>query len=156
MKKKVKQICGTAGQSLIEIIIVTMVVGTILTAIAASVSMSSKNINETKKKDNATHLAQEVLEVFHRERYVLGWSSFQSALQDGTYCLDTLPSDSAEFVALVAGECTAAETMAGTDLIREAILVIAADEVQVTSMVTWNDGDQEKNVTVEQSFQEIN
>ncbi|MBT3250110.1 MAG: hypothetical protein HN846_04310 [Candidatus Pacebacteria bacterium] len=152
MKKSKQQ----SGQSLIEVILVTVVVATVLTAIAASVSMSAKNTSENKKRSMAASFAQETLEVFQRERYALGWSSFQSSLVDDTYCFNTLPADSASFVASSPGECGDEEVIVGTTYGREAILTILADEVKVESIVTWMDGNLEKQVEAEQTFKEIN
>lgn len=145
-----------AGQTLIEVILVTVVVATVLTALAASVSMSSKNTSENKKRSAASSLVQETLEMFHRERYDLGWDAFQAALSSETYCLNTLPTDSAGFIAASTGACDAGEVIAGTNYQREAILTVGVDEVKVESVVTWLDSDQERQVSAEQTFKEIN
>lgn len=151
-----KKVQAQAGQTLIEILIVTVVVATVLTAIAASLSMSAKNTTENKKLSMATTYSQEALEVFHKERYALGWESFQGALTDGTYCLDALPTNSTEFDSLTTGECGLSETISGTDFIREAELTVAADEVKVVIVVQWIDAELDKEATVEQTFKEIN
>jgi len=144
-----------SGSSLIEVILITVIVATVLTALAASVSMSSKNTDENKKRSMATSFVQETLEIFYRERYALGWSSFQAALSSGTYCFNTLPADSASFVAASSGPCDEGSVIIDTPYKREAILTISADEVKVKSIVTWMDGDQEKQVEAEQAFKEI-
>lgn len=144
-----------AGQTLIEVILVTVIIASVLTALAASVSMSSKNTYENKKRTMATSLVQETIEVFHRERYALGWDSFQAALASETYCFNDLPVDSASFVASSIGACGSDEVIADTDYQREAILTVSVDGVKVESTVTWKDADQEKQVSVEQTFKEI-
>lgn len=151
MKKKYQ-----AGQTLIEVILVTVIVASVLTALAASVSMSSRNTSKNKELSMATSLVQETLEMFHKERYALGWATFQSALLDGTYCFNTLPSTSADFVASSLGECAAEDVITDTNYQREATLTILADQVKVVSTVTWIDGDQERQVQAEQTFKEIN
>lgn len=143
------------GSSLVEVILITMVVATVLTAIAASVSMSAKNTSENKKRSMATSFAQETLEMFHRERYTLGWGSFQSALSSGTYCFNTLPADSASFIVISLGPCDEGSVIVDTTYKREAILTISADKIKVESMVTWIDDDQERQVEAEQTFKEI-
>lgn len=145
-----------SGQTLIEVILVTVIVATVLTALAASVSMSSKNTNENKKLSVATSLVQETLEVFHRERYSLGWGTFQSALSDATYCFNTLPTNSTDFIDSSPGECIDGDVIVGTNYQREATLTVLADEVMVVSTVTWMDGELEKQVEAEQTFKEIN
>jgi type II secretory pathway pseudopilin PulG len=151
MKKK-----HQIGSTLIEVILVTLVVATVLTALAASVSMSSKNTNENKKLSAATSLVQETLEMFHKERYSLGWETFQSALSTGTYCFNTLPDNSTDFVASNLGECSDEDVIADTNFQREATLTVLADEVKVMSIVTWMSDSQEKQVEAEQTFKEIN
>jgi len=144
-----------SGSSLIEVILVTVVVATVLTALAASVSMSAKNTSENKKRVMAASFVQEILEVFHRERFTLGWDTFQSTLSNGTYCFNELPTDSTDFVNSSLGECGEGEVIIDTVHQREVILTILADEVKVESIVTWTDGDQEKQVNAEQTFKEI-
>ncbi len=145
-----------SGQSLIEVILVTVVVASVLTALAASVSMSSKNTNENKKLSVATSLVQETLEMFHRERYTLGWDTFRTSLTDGTYCFNDLPDNSTDFVNSPVGLCDSEEFITDTNYQREATLTILADEVNVVSTVTWMDDDQERQVQSEQTFKEIN
>lgn len=144
-----------AGQSFVEVLIVMVVVATVLTAIAAGLSFSAKNTAENQRNAVAINLAQETLEVFHRERNLLGWGSFQGAISSGTYCFDTLPSTSTEFAALTDGACGANEFVSGTNFTREATVTVSADEVAVISTVTWMDGEREREVTVNQNFQDI-
>ncbi len=144
-----------SGSSLIEVILITVVVATVLTALAASISMSAKNTSENKKRSVATGFVQETLEMFFRERYALGWSSFQSALSSGTYCFNVLPIDSVSFAAASAGACDEGSTITDTPYQREAILTVSVDEVKVKSIVTWLDHNQEKQVEAEQTFREI-
>ncbi|MBU0579117.1 hypothetical protein KKE34_01145 [Patescibacteria group bacterium] len=153
---KINRVRAQAGQTLIEILIVTVVVATVLTAIAGSLSMSAKNTSENKKLSMSTTYAQEALEVFRREKYALGWESFQLALVDGIYCLDTIPADSAEFFSLAIGACGASETIPGTNFLREATLTSAVDEVRVVIVVKWTDAETNKESTAEQTFKEIN
>ena len=150
-----KKITTQAGQSLIEILLVTVVVATILTAIAASSSMSAKDTAENKRRSMATSLVQESLELFHRERYAIGWESFQAALESDVYCLDAIPTDSSSFTSLTTGSCGDEELITGTEFQREVELTIQADEVKVVSTVTWLDGDKPKQVVAEQTFKDI-
>ncbi len=141
---------------MIEVLIVILVVATVLTALAAGLTMSIKNTAQSKQRSLATSFAQDSLEVFHRERASMGWTSFQDALNDGIYCLNQLPNNSTEFRALSSGECAADEKIAGTNFQREVNLTVIADEVTVVSTVSWFDGGTEKQISVQQSFREIN
>lgn len=143
------------GQSIIEVLIVILVVGTVLTALAAGLTMSIKNTTQSKQRSLATSFAQESLEVFHRERSVSGWSSFHGALNSGTYCFNQLPVDSTEFELLSPGACPVGDHIAGTNFKREATVTVGPDEVTVVSTVSWFDGDTEKQVSVQQGYREI-
>lgn len=156
MKKRAKT---SAGQSIIEVLIAAGVVGTILTAVAATLTYSVKNSAENKYRSVATTKAQEAVEVFRRERSFLGWETFVDALGGGgVYCLNTLPVTSTEFSSLTPGECTAGLAEGGTEFTREAIITFpTASSVRIVSQVSWYDSDQERMVTVTQElFQSSN
>ena len=87
---------------------------------------------------------------------MLGWESFQSALFDGIYCFDTIPSNSINFLNLALGECEESEVISGTDFIREVELAVLADEVKVVAVVKWLDAGVSRQATVEQTFKKIN
>ena len=152
---KTKNFLKQSGQTIVEVLIVTVVIATILTALAASLTMSANNTNQSKQRSLATTYAQEGLEVFRRERNSLGWNRFYESLNSSTYCLNDLPVDSAAFVSLVTGECASGTTIENTGLQREAVVSVGADQVDVSLSVTWFDGAEEKTVSVDQSFQDI-
>lgn len=156
MNLKLRKYHSQLGSTLVEVILVTAVVATVLTALAASVSMSAQNTNRNQTTTMATSLAQEMLEVFHRERYALGWESFRTALGSGTYCLNDLPADSASFSNTANQECAGTEFITDTNYQREAVVTISSDQVRVVSVVSWMDGHDEKQIEVEQIFKEIN
>lgn len=133
----------------------TVVIATVLTALAANLTMSAKNTTQSKQRSSALGYAQEGLEVFRRERHNLGWIKFYEALNSGTYCLNTLPVDSAAFVALTTGQCADGTVIGTTNLQREASVNLGADEARVELTVTWFDGAEEKTVNLTQNFQDI-
>ncbi len=143
------------GQTIVEVLIATLVVATVLTALAAGLTMSVKNTAQSKQRSLAISYAQDSLEIFHREKYALGWESFHEALTNGVYCLNQLPANSAEFSLLSPNECVADDQISGTNFQREAEVTIQANEVTVVSIVSWFDGGTEKQVSVEQTFQEF-
>lgn len=151
----VKKLAREGGQTVVEVLIVTVVVATVLTAIAAGLTMSVKNTAQSKQRSLAASYAQETLEVFHREQFALGWSSFRNALSSGTYCLNELPADSNEFINLSLGACPAGSEINDTGLKREAVVTVGAEEISVVSTVSWLDGGQERAVSVEKGFREI-
>lgn len=81
------------GQTLIEVMIATTVVGLVMTAVAAIVTISLQNTSRAKAKALATKYTQEGIEYFRAQRNLMGWESFYATLSLGTptYCLATLP-----------------------------------------------------------------
>lgn len=75
------------GSTLIELLIATMIVGTVVTAIAAGVSNSVKNNAESRYREIATVLAQQGMETLRSERGNLGWATFHNTITAGTFCM---------------------------------------------------------------------
>jgi type II secretory pathway pseudopilin PulG len=145
---------SSSGQSIIEVIIATLIVGVVLTAIASGLTLSIKNTAQTQLRELSTNFAQEGLEVFRRERSMLGWTSFAEALDNNDYCLNTLPQDSAEFATMPTGECSTGTAIAGTTLTRNAtVTVLSADSIQVHVTVEWQEAERTNTVEVYQVFQ---
>lgn len=147
-----------SGQTIIEILIATGVVGLVMTAIAAGLTLSIKNTSQSKYRALATREAQEVIELYRRERSRLGWESFQSGVATGTVCLGAdLPADTQAFLALQPAACDAGDSyeLGGANYERE-VLVEAVDPTQVrlTVTVTWLDGTTSRSVELVVELQE--
>jgi Tfp pilus assembly protein PilV len=146
---------AAAGQSIIEVLIATSVIAMVMVAIASGIVLSLKNTSDSKFRGLATTRGQEALEVFRRERGILGWATFRDATVDGTVCLNTLPTNSTEYLALAVGACTQGTAVAGTTLTRQAIISVpASDQVEVEIVVSWVDGQTTREVRQSQVFRE--
>lgn len=129
------------GSSLIEIIIATAVVGGILTAVATALTFSIKSTAEANYRSVATTEAQKAMEVFRRERTLLGWSDFYTAVNgDSYYCFNTLPSAGA-LAGVSQGRCNTNYSLAvagvGTNFKRDIEISTGSDLVTVTVIVAW-------------------
>jgi Tfp pilus assembly protein PilV len=93
------------GQTIVEVLIATAVVGTVLTAVAGALTFSVKNTAQARYRALAASQAQDAVEVFRRERALLGWESFQAEINPGVYCYNTLPTNSTQFFAVTPGAC---------------------------------------------------
>jgi len=143
------------GSSMIEILIATGVVGLVMTAVAASLVLSVKNSSISKYKVLAATRAQEAMEVFRRERVLLGWTQFYETLSESTYCINTLASDSAQFKAMTSGTCADGSAIAGTVFTRESLVnPSGGDVVRVEIVVKWLDGDIERKANLIQEFKQ--
>lgn len=89
LMKKMGDFSGklSKGSTLIELLIATMIVGTVVTAIAAGVSNSVKNNAESRYREIATVLAQQGMETLRSERGNLGWVTFHDTITPGTFCI---------------------------------------------------------------------
>lgn len=143
------------GAGMIEILIATGVVGLVMTAVASGFVLSVKNSAIGKYKILASTRAQEAMEVFRREKVLLGWSQFYETLSASTYCLNELASDSAQFKSMTAESCDGDNFIAGTSFTREALVeVISPEEIRVEIVVEWLDGDIIRSSNLIQEFQE--
>ena len=129
------------GSSLIEIIIATAVVGGILTAVATALTFSIKSTAEANYRSVATTKAQEAMEIFRRERTLLGWNDFYDAVNGDTYyCFNTLP-DAGTLASVAEGRCNTSYTLqvagVGTNFKRDIVVSTGSDLVTVTVTVSW-------------------
>ncbi|NCN87589.1 MAG: type II secretion system protein [Candidatus Pacebacteria bacterium] len=143
------------GSGMIEILIATGVVGLVMTAVASGFVLSVKNSAISKYRVLSATRAQEAMEVFRREKVILGWSQFYETLTASTYCLDTLASNSAQFKEMVVGACDDDSVIAGTSFTREALVDITSPtEIRVEILVEWLDGDVLRSSNLIQEFKE--
>ena len=143
------------GQTIIEVLIATVVVAIVMIAVAAALLLSVKNTAQSKYKGLASSRAQEAVEYFRRQRSLLGWTRFFETINAGTFCLNVLPITSEELGELGDGACEAGVALAGTEFKREAwIDVIAANAIRVEIQVSWLDAGVRRNVSLVQEFKE--
>lgn len=153
MITKLRESKKQSGSGMIEILIATGVVGLVMTAIASSLVLSIKNSAISKYKVLSTSRAQEAMEVFRREKVLLGWAQFYESLAANTYCVNLLASDSAQFQAMTTGACGDGSFIVGTSFIREALVnITSADEIRVEITVEWLDGDIIRSSNLIQEF----
>ncbi len=107
------------GSTLIELLIATMVVGTVITAVAAGVTRSVKNNSEAQYREIATVLAQQGVEMFRSERNNLGWVTFHNDIVAGTYCI---PAGADELGDLSTDLVNCAVTESNFDFNRQVVL----------------------------------
>jgi Tfp pilus assembly protein PilV len=151
--KAVSQLHWQRGQTIIEVLIATVVVALVMTAIAAALTSSLRNTAEGKFRAYANEYAQQAMEVFIRERNLLGWQQFTEAIVSGIFCLNELPANTEAFLTMPVGACTEGTTFAGTDFTRQAnVTVLSPDEVRVEVEVLWQDSGRDREVSLTQEF----
>jgi len=143
------------GQTIIEVLVATLIVSLVMTTIAAGMTFSVRSTAESKFRNLGSSLAQQGLETFRENRALLGWTRFKEAVASGTFCINELPTTTAAFVAMTASDCTSGAVIAGTEFTREALVDVQSEtKVRVEISVKWYSGDIQKNVTVVQEFQQ--
>ena len=96
MKKHLNQ---KQGSSLIEIIMATAIVSLILVSIMLSMTYTMKLNSQSQFRALATQKAQETVDLFRRERTVLGCEDFLTVLENGqTYCVAEIPSQPSQSI----------------------------------------------------------
>lgn len=133
----------SSGFGIVEVLVSVAIVGTILTAVAAGLSMSLKTSAELKFRGIALNKAQAVIEAVRRERSILGWTAFFNLFESGTsgvytYCFNDDTALVHSSFSLSLGACADTAAWDGNDFIRELTVdATTPDEVQLTSTVYW-------------------
>lgn len=149
MKNFKKTIKNQRGSSIIELLIATMIVGSLVTAMAVGMTYTIKNSSEVRYRDASSVLAQDGIEYFRKERDVRGWDVFFNKIENGkTMCINTFPSaiTSATF-----GACGSNSTFTVSNIAykREAKFTknTSNGSVKIEVTVTWNVGGSDQHHT---------
>jgi len=149
------------GFSLVEILVSTVMVGLVLTAVATVMTLSIKNAAQARYRETATQLAQAGMEFFNRENALLSWSSFAGFFPENanTYCLEALPA-ATQLATINPGTCSAIETLQenGGVFTRQAIVsksATNATDLQVSVITSWEDGARTVTVDVTKVFRKL-
>lgn len=135
------------GQTIVEVVIATAVVGVVMTALAAIITVSLQNTTRAKAKALATKYTQEGIEYFRAQRSLLGWESMVQVIQQGsggsTYCMNTLPYTQYGGLEQLANRaCLPHEFVDARQIYQRSaqIFTTGADTLSITVTVSWNDG----------------
>ena len=157
---KIKRL-NNRGSTIIELLIAVMVVGLIVTAVANAVTFSIKNTGESRYRQVATILGQQVIEFVRGERNRKGLLNLKNTLVSGTYCFKTIPANLD--TTPTPGQCSESLAdyipMAGTNFLREVTVSVGGApeySMLVTTTVSWADGIETRQVELIQEFENTN
>lgn len=162
--QKIERVVGQRGQTLIELLIATLIVGLVVTSVAAGLTYAVKNTAEVRYRESATSLGQDVIEFFRRERASVGWNQFVASLPDdqSTYCFQTVPTTLTDiFTSPFPGSCATNEIVTlpsgqmNADFLREVLVndVAGGKRVEITVTVKWiRSGTQYSQVVLKQNL----
>lgn len=144
------------ASTLIEILIAVSIIALVLTSVSAMITMSIKLAGSNEQKQLALQKAQEAMEFFRKERSINSWYSFSTPLTDGSlYCVSTLPESIASVSAKL-GTCSDTDVLeaAKYQFQREASVQFnSTSSIRVGIDVSWRDGNKDKNLFIEQNFE---
>ncbi len=147
------------GSTILEVLVATLVVGTMLTAIAASLTHSIKNSAEAEYRKVATRLAQESLEIFRKEKYIRTWSAFKALTLDVGPSWQCMSTDELNFgvVQATLTNCGAISWSNPPSSFYRGYQkqTNGDDSITIAIRVSWKDGAQVRSVDLEQTFREV-
>ena len=145
------------GFTLVEILVATGIVVTVLVGITSGVSFAVKNSRFSQEKALSVRYAQEGIEWIRLQRDVLGWNTFFNIINDEgpltfTYCLNTLPQEKTDFsnlTPLESEECEKIPESIYTRYIDITVVIepTGSNHVDFQSRVTWQ-ADTETHETI--------
>jgi len=138
-----------AGFSMMEVLFALVLLGMVLVGIALLMTRSLVTASNARYRDIANGLAQEVIELYHRERTLHTWEDFRTAGL-GTHCIlssaahfnDAIHADTN----FTGADCTTeGVTINGILFQRKAVAVDNAGKLSVTVTVSWKSGRSDGN-----------
>ena len=132
---------NSKGSTLIELLIATMVVGLMLTAIAISLTYSIQREAMSRYKDAATSLAIEITEFLMVRRAQLGWNGFTDSsigYPSGTYCFT--PATPPTLVPRGGYACPVVTRMGMSFVPEVAITTLASTKLSAIITISWDGG----------------
>lgn len=166
IRKKLK----SSGNTIIEILVATVVVGVILTALAGSMTNTIQNSAEAQYRETATRLAQDAMEVFRKDKNTESWTTFAATPADtptddssggGKKRVRCIPTSFTVNTQVASSEINhsqisgcAAQLLNNMNYYRAVSKVTSGSSVKIVVYVYWNVGvlGKERFTSVEQTF----
>lgn len=156
------------GNTVIEVLIATVVVALVLTAVAATITTSIQNSAEAENRAMALRLAQDSIEIFKNDKAGMPWDDFVklpgNSSADGVWCypngiksIKTGSWTSIGTISAITGSC-GSTTVTGNNMTfnRAVAKTVSASPAYetITVYVYWNIGvaGKTRNVQLQQTF----
>lgn len=146
------------GNTLIELLLATVIVGVVLTGVAISLTYSIQREALNRYREGATGLAQEVSEYLLLLRAQNNWQAFYAGVQDNTdYCYSDSPSPG---ITILAGGGCPVITRLGMDFTaafsidKPAVVPPTPEKVIANITITWEVDSDPKTYELTQEYYE--
>lgn len=140
---------GNTGFTLVEVLVAVVIVGLVLTAIAAAISFSVKNSSQADYRQVATRYAQDAIDIIRQKRATDGWSTFTTFMTtENDYCVTGNAVKKSS-------NCSSADyklTNNEAEFTRKIDVVNSTTDIQLTVTVEWQDGSEWRDVEVVQKL----
>jgi len=145
-----------AGFSIIEVLFALVLLGMVLVGIAVLMTRSLVVAADARYRNIGNDLAQEVLELYHRERTLSSWTEFTTA-GAGSHCVLSDAKDFSETTTFITGACVAqGVTVSGILFQRDVVAVSTPGKLEATVTVQWKSGRtgnlETQSIVVKQDF----
>lgn len=137
-----------SGQSILEVVIATTLISMGVIAALSLTNQSQKSSNYAKTLDAATAYNNQAADYLRNQKNQLGYATLAEMFtQDSSggvasYCLDSLPADSATFLALTPGVCGDTDVVLGSAFKRDVAVDVTNSSsgiIPITITTSWSD-----------------
>ncbi len=136
------------GQSILEVVIATTLISMGVIAALSLTNQSQKSSNYSKTLDAANSYNNQAADYLRNQKNQLGFATLAEKFSEdssggvATYCLASLPADTASFLALAPGICDEAAVIQGTAFQRTLTITtsqVGQGTLPLTLTTTWSD-----------------
>ena len=144
---KIKQ----RGNTLIELLLATVIVGVMLTGVAISLTYSIQREALSRYREGATDLAAEISEYFLLRRAQQNWRGFYDNLSNSSYCYNPVNPPS-----ITAGASCAGISRLGMDFDSEITITKTGGPEKISALITitWNVDGEDRTYELVQEYYE--
>lgn len=133
------------GQTLIEVLIAITLIVMVLITLVSALTLGIRNNKFARDATQAKDRSREAIEWIRNARAQMEWDAFYDMINDDgspvTYCLQSLPGNTAATIALSDQACGATSYIPTTLFIRSATFtIVSVTEITAVVTVTWTDG----------------
>mgnify|MGYP001612838215 CR=1 FL=1 len=141
------------GQSIVEVIIATVITSMILVGLISAITYSLSNSQFAKNKALANKHGQEAIEWLRAQRDISGWTLFYGPnnLLSRTHCINSFPATITSLYSQPTGNCTAGTVITGTIFTRQVQFIghASGDRISIKITLLWPQGKNTSTISLD-------